>query len=276
MLTIRQHVIPARSLGRFTNIDGFVQVSTANAINNVLSLKPSNKFFTLARVWDQRSESGWMKQIEDSFQTLVDDILSKRIVSVAGENIATVAYFFSLWYWRSRQEPQIETELQFKGITGSSLTHEEEEQLEKRYIMFARLGGRVPARFLTGLNLQKQTDEYAHSIKDWTWGIIQAKSGEFLMPDVPNYGFLPISPKVLLAANHPNGMILKTHLKKINIALLSYTWKYFIARNIGTAMSGISIRDIKKSVKARDKQLAGGASFQGSIAAAADQHKSTA
>jgi hypothetical protein len=256
-LTIRQHVIPVRSLERFADGDGCVQVRSVKT-SNILTLRPTNEFFTLARVWDQRAETGWMKRIEDSFQTLADNILSGRIEFIAGDHAWTVAHFFSLWYWRSRQAPQLETEFRFNGLTGSNLTLEEEERLEKNHVMFTRADGRMPSRFLTGIRLQVRVDQYAHQIKDWTWGVIQAQAGEFLMPDVPSHGFVPLTPKAVLAANHPNGTVLKSNLKKINTSFLAYTWQYFVARNIVTAMAGISGHDILKAVKVRDAQIASG------------------
>jgi len=269
-LTIRQHVIPARSLKRFSNLNGFVQVSLEGG-NKTLSLKPSNDFFTLARVWDQRAESGWMKKIEDQFQPLADDILSGRLESIVGEQIRTVAYFFSLWHWRSRQAAQIAQDVQLHNAGGASLTKDEEEKLEKRHILFSRSGGRMPARFLTGLQLQKFTDQYTHQIKDWTWGIIHAPYGEFLMPDVPSHNILPISPKVVIAANHSNGIIRKENLKNINISLMVYTWNYFVARDVKTAVAGISKGDLRRAVKMRDTQLARGERPHGPIAAAGDR-----
>lgn len=136
--------------------------------------------------------------------------------------------------------------------------------------MFTRAGGRMPTRFLTGNRLQVRVDQYAHQIKDWTWGVIQAQAGEFLMPDVPSHGFVPLTPKVVLAANRPNGTVLKSNLKEINTTSLAYTWQYFVARNIATAMAGISGSDIRKAVKARDARIASGEVPQGPIAAAAD------
>lgn len=256
-LTIRQHVIPVRSLERFAGDDGCVQVRSVKA-SNILTLRPANEFFTLARVWDQRAEAGWMKQIEDRFQALADNILSGRFEFIVDDHAWTVAHFFSLWYWRSRQAPQTETEFRFEGLTGTNLTLEEEERLEKKHVLFTRAGGRAPSRFLTGIRLQGRVDQYAHQIKGWTWGVIQAQAGEFLMPDVPSHGFVPLTPKVALAANHPNCTVLKSNLKEINIAFLAYTWRYFVARNIETAMAGISGHDILKAVKVRDARIASG------------------
>lgn len=111
-----------------------------------------------------------------------------------------------------------------------------------------------------------RVDQYPHQVwKDWTWGVIQAAAGEFLMPDVPHHPFIPLTPKVLLAANQHNGTILEPNLVAINIAFLAYTWTFFIARNIQTAMAGITDRAILKAVKERDARIAAGELLDGPI-----------
>jgi hypothetical protein len=163
--------------------------------------------------------------------------------------------------------------------------------------MFTRTGGRTPSRFLTGIRLQVRVDQYAHQIKDWTWGVIQVRDGEFIMPDVPCDGFVPLTTQVVFAAKtladreHEQTKVeqeihgarlegqdlpkneketLKSNLKEINTSFLAYTWRYFLARNIATAMAGISGRDILKAIEVRDARIASGEVFQGPIAAAAD------
>ncbi len=210
-----------------------------------------------------------MKQIEDRFQALADDVLAGRIEHITGDDGWTITHYFSLWYFRSRQEPPREPDVQFAGITGEQLSQDQEERFEKMHVMFAREGGRMPTRFLNGIQLQTRVDQYAHQVlKSWTWGVIQAKSGEFVLPDVPHHGFIPLTPKVLLAANHPNGTILKSNLIEINVSSLAYTWAYFVARNVQTALAGVTNSAIAKAVKLRDAKLASGELVDGPIPSA--------
>ncbi len=272
-LTVRQHVISAKSLERFAGEEGCVEVRTVRS-PKVLLLRPENPIFTLPRAWDQRAEVGWMKRIEDRFQALVDDILCGKVEHITGDDTWKVTHYFSLWYWRSRQQPPEEMEYQFAGVTGERLTLEQEERFEKQHVMFTRAGGRTPTRFLTGIQLQVRVDQYAHLVlKDWTWGVIQAQAGEFLMPDVPHHGFAPLAPNVLLAANHPNGTVLKSNLMQINIAFLAYSWSYFVARNIRMALAGITDQAILKAVKERDSRIAAGELLHGPVPA--ERNRST-
>ena len=146
--------------------------------------------------------------------------------------------------------------MQLKGITGSKLSKDEEERLENLGYMFVREGGRAPARQLTGIQLHMKV--MRDPVRDvmTKWGVIQTKFGEFVLPDTPSHGFIPIAPRVMLAANQDNGTILKPNLIRINLAFLAYTSRFFLAHSIRTAMTGITESLIAKTIKARDLDLA--------------------
>ena len=63
-LTVCQHTFPAASIARFADTTGCVEVYLIKQ-NKVVRLKPDDKLFCAKRVWDQRAESGFMKEIED-------------------------------------------------------------------------------------------------------------------------------------------------------------------------------------------------------------------
>lgn len=52
-------------------------------------------------------------------------------------------------------------EVQLGGIEGNELTLAEEESLEKNGYLFARAGGKMPARQLNGVQLRKRMADYA-------------------------------------------------------------------------------------------------------------------
>ncbi len=70
-LTRAQHVVPKRSIERFKNINGSVLVNLIES-QKTFSAKPGNSAFCVNRVWDQRSEDGWMHGIESRYQNLAD------------------------------------------------------------------------------------------------------------------------------------------------------------------------------------------------------------
>lgn len=253
-LTIRQHIIPVRSIERFKNIDGTVEIQIAGR-PIIEKAKPNSWIFYTRRTWDQRAEHGYMKKIEDGFQEVADKVLSGHIEHIGEEHAQTVNRFYALWHQRSRVEPTDEIDTQISGITGQDLTQDEQEILEKKHILFVRSGGKVPTRHITGIQLQAKINNFARQIEGYRWGVIQTMKGQFVMPDVPSHNMMPIAPTVMLAAQHPNGTILKPNLIDINAAFLAYSRKYFFARDIQTALAGVTKNHILKAVKERDAQI---------------------
>jgi hypothetical protein len=73
-LVRRQHVLPRRSIKRFVEAGGVDLVDLKRGrlrragVNDVM--------FCADRAWNNGAETGWMKEIEDAFQALVEEILS--------------------------------------------------------------------------------------------------------------------------------------------------------------------------------------------------------
>src|SRR5277367_3510248 len=67
-LTFWQHVFPAKSIERFAGHDGKIAVRHRQA-DKEFKLAPENELFCAQRRWDQRAEAGYMKEIEDQFQS---------------------------------------------------------------------------------------------------------------------------------------------------------------------------------------------------------------
>jgi hypothetical protein len=63
-------------------------------------LKPEDKLFCARRVWDQKSELGYMKKIEDSFQILAAKMSDSKIANLGPSENKTVTEFFTLWEFR--------------------------------------------------------------------------------------------------------------------------------------------------------------------------------
>jgi hypothetical protein len=98
-LTVKQHVIPVRTIKRFAGTDGMVEVNIG-AENRIERLEPDAGIFWTRRAWDQRTERGLMKQIEDRFQLLANRITSGDLTEIPEESAHDVNQFFSLWFHR--------------------------------------------------------------------------------------------------------------------------------------------------------------------------------
>jgi hypothetical protein len=98
-----------RTIERFAGLDGKVEVNIG-AGHHLERLKPEAGIFWTRRAWDQRTERGYMKQIEDRFQPLADRIAFGELIDIPEESAHDVNLFFSLWLHRSRIQPAEEIE----------------------------------------------------------------------------------------------------------------------------------------------------------------------
>src|SRR6185312_12075988 len=106
------------------------------------------------RAWDQRAEAGYMKHIEDNFQNVARSIIEGQAATISPERRPAIDRMFALWFTRARYRDLDAQEIQLNGIMGDNLSKTQEENLEKNGYLFARIGGKVPARQLNGIQLQ--------------------------------------------------------------------------------------------------------------------------
>src|ERR1700733_8660815 len=117
---------------------------------------------------------------------------------------------------RRRNLPQQEIEL--NGVTGGGgLTRDQEETVEIKGGSFMRSGGKFVARQVNGIQLQVLINGYANKWRDeHKWGIIRAETGEFVVPDVPTYSMIPLTPHLCLMSGGATGTIRQSNVAEIN------------------------------------------------------------
>jgi hypothetical protein len=193
-LVCKQHVFPARSIERFARADRKVSVRFLNQNNKLLYLKPTHELFCAARVWDQRAEIGYMKEIEDSFQCLASHIVDSRLTSIAPNEQDTVSRFFALWSLRARGKTQpMQNQPIYGVLPGKNLTMDQKELLESQGLAFINDDTTIPDRILHGLKIQRDIDKVTHKLRDKLWGVVKAADGDFLIPDIPSMVMVPVS-----------------------------------------------------------------------------------
>jgi hypothetical protein len=140
---------------------------------------------------------------------------------------------YALWYMRGRYRDLDAQEVGLHQMTGDSHTKEEEENLEAKGYLFARTGGRMPARQFNGLRLQRRIDDYSIALSSIErWGIVTPLAGEFLVSDVPTHTILPLTPTLALVAPAPDGMITEENLALLNRATRADSQLYSFARDL--------------------------------------------
>ncbi|PTB17606.1 hypothetical protein C9I57_27080 [Trinickia symbiotica] len=173
-LTIKQHVFPVRCIESFAGQRR--QVAVFDVLRGKLRhAKPDDHIFCAMRAWDQPTERH-MKHIEDRFQAIVRPILHGNVNSIAASQKRDIDSMFALWYMRTRYRRLDTQEVQLGGVEGNELTLAEEENLEKNGYLFARAGGKMPARQLNGVQLRKRMADYARDLAAIEkWGVIRAR-----------------------------------------------------------------------------------------------------
>jgi len=234
-LTVDLHVFPSKSIGRFTNQSGYVSVHDLRR-NKVIHAKPGNAIFCASRAWDERVETGYMKRIEDEFQQVISPIVDGRAETIRPKQKPAVDRMYALWDMRARYRELEAQEIQLNGIAGNDLTKEQEENLEKNGYMFARKSGTMPARQLNGLELELRINNFAGDLAATVprWGVISTQSGEFIVPDVPLHGIIPVTPRLALVQSAPDGMIVERNVAEINRAMRATSQLYFFARDFSS------------------------------------------
>ncbi|WP_176086922.1 hypothetical protein [Martelella sp. HB161492] len=231
-LTILQHVYPTKSIARLINEDGKVEVLDLLR-GRSRRAKPSDPIFCARRAWDQRAESGYMREIEEQFQEIAERTIANQCGITEATDKRSVERFFALWYMRSRYNQLKDQEFQLNGVAGDQLTLEQEENLERDHYLFIRSGGRIPARQLNGIWLQQSIDQYAKELEAVKrWGLIRPLSGEIIIPDLPRQLAIPLQPDLFLFGDAPDGLILRENLAEINRFAAAGSRYYYLARRL--------------------------------------------
>jgi len=237
-LTIHQHTFPKSSISRFCDGKGNVSVYKL-AQRKIFNLKPKDIMFCARRTWDHKSEIGYIKAIEDSFQSLAKKIISGSITKLGLLETIAINRFYCLWNIRThhkhnRIEDQV---IAGKNIIGLArdFTKDEIEKLEKEGIFSIRPDLTVPARFLTGVQIARNIELASDSMGDARWGIVRAAHGEFIVPDnFNNQRIVPLSPKACLFSHseQDNVVLDLKQVAEINRFAIETSHEYFFARNL--------------------------------------------
>jgi plasmid stabilization system protein ParE len=226
-LTREQHVIPVATLRRFALQDGRIEVHLRDGRMAKLSI--DNQLFCVERLWDQRAEAGYMKKIEDEFQALVNELEAGRLRPLSPAEHRCVTRFWGLWHWRNHFIDSPLKDIQLNGIAGESLTLDQREILESRWYAFAVGEGKPPARVMTGLHIQMAIDRYEMANGGKRWGVLRSPALPLVLGDRPgNLMSLPASPRLLLAANNPDGELKEMEAFRANQVALALSRNFAV------------------------------------------------
>lgn len=235
-LTINQHTFPKASIDRFTAASGRVQLFFKD-ISKVLPVTPTHQLFCAQRVWDQKAESGYMKEIEDAFQALAGTVVEGRTQRFDLIEQTIISSFYCLWGIRTLYKSQPTQDQSIVGVTGLAreFTKDDQERLEVKGISTLRPDLTIAGRFLASPKISLNLNAAVAGMGDAEWGILRATEGEFVVPDSFTHArAVPISPTLCLwsQAMQPVEMLDRDAVAEINQLAIRGSSTYFFARDL--------------------------------------------
>ncbi len=226
-ITIAQHFHSAHAIFMFYDSDNKVEVKNLSS-DEIIKRHKRAKIFCTKRTWDQRAENGYMVPIEKRFHDEIDNIKS-----FSDRNHEAISKYCLLWRLRHEYHLMNPQDDVLNEVSGSGLTKEEEEILESKHAIFVREGGIIPSRFLSGFQIQINLDQDWCNCSHFTWGLIQATEGEFLVADgYGDFAFIPISPKFAFYAGEVDQKIDRNILIELNKETIRRAQEFYFARKI--------------------------------------------
>ena len=234
-LTIKQHCFPKKSIERFANSDGRVHVHLIG-YDKTEFLKPDEYIFCARRTWDQRAETGYMREIEDRYQELADKIAASEIVRQLNpreKNVVTDMYILWNCRWHWNKAPINDQKI--KGALGVTHEYSEDEQelLEKEGIGVIKPDLSISGRHLTGFKIQQNIFNERKHMRGCSWGILNSREAEFIVPDNPAHRImLPVTPNVCLINEESYQFASEHKVAEMNDLTMESSEKYYFARSL--------------------------------------------
>ena len=233
-LTLQQHVFPRGSIARFTNQKNLVEVSFRGS-PVPLKLRPDNPIFCANRVWDQRAEEGYMREIEIQFQILTEKVVHSNYTLAKSDHII-ISRFRALWSLRGRMRKNPPSDQKLNGIIEArDFSLDEQEVLEKNHTIYFQDGSSVPGHMMAGLHSQVAIDR--ETLNPSTWGIVDSPNRNLIVPDtIGMLGYVPIAPHMAFLASTEGGTLSREDALGVNKTAIGASTEYFFTKNLACAL----------------------------------------
>lgn len=199
----KQHIIPSRSIQRFCGTNGNVEVLRKASGEKFLA-KPKNKVFCVNQVWDQGTEKSFGKQIEDEFQSVVEQVLKRNDYTIPKKQHQAITRFLALWRYRASIENEAYPIHEASKLSPTLIDPDEKIRLDELHINYVDESGSFPSINMRGIELQGQVMMFDRIHHDLKWCLVKSLHLDLIVPDSPeNDLFIPITPSICLLAGKP-------------------------------------------------------------------------
>lgn len=198
-LTIRQHIHSARCIEKFAE-DGRVYVYLKDP-GKLFTAKPTESPFWVHRVWDQKTEHGFMKKIEDAFHSELDHILETGFVN----EHEVVSAYLALWRTRSVVSLEPPEDSKLEDVIPTVLVSKEGSELLEKNGISTIMGNIIESRFMAASLIRDHTSLHLSKLQGVRWSVMTLgeQDGELIVPDMSTYPWFPIAPRIMLCPIQP-------------------------------------------------------------------------
>lgn len=234
-LTIRQHYFPVESIKRFADSSGLVEVHQKKDSSS-FRIRPNNARFAGKRLWDQKTEFH-MKEIEDKYQAMIERMDLDRLPKMYHQDNDAISAMFASWQVRAPFSGFDDATLnlvpdELRNSPKSEWSKNDREQLEAAHYVTTRNHDIVPGRHFAWPYLRREMGKIRHQLKNAKWGILRAKTSNFICPD--NFGslaILPLNPNLLFAIGYEDLTLDTNDVKKFNDLAIGKSKEYYFSRD---------------------------------------------
>jgi hypothetical protein len=231
-ITLNQHVIPRRYIEAFTDDNDLVEVLCVD--NNIkFKANPQSTVFCAKRVWDQKAENGWMKDIEDTFHRAVSVYFNEDVP--IPNQIATD--FFLLWHIRSILAKNPPQPGKIVGISPEDFAKEQAEILERKGYIYIDKEQTLKSRFIASIQARIQLDRLRQEHANIVWSLAISLRRPFLISKhCPQYRYLPLNANTALFGNSHSRECPPEYTLQMNKCILDDEEQIVFSRSINDAL----------------------------------------
>ncbi|WP_151031017.1 hypothetical protein [Cellvibrio sp. KY-GH-1] len=235
----KQHVFPAKSIARFYDSNGAVEVNLFRQ-SKVIRTTSKDQLFTVRRIWDQSAEQGFGLSIENKFQNLTDYVIQTKDYLLPPEANQLVTNFYVLWRSRSvitEKDFLLAPNVKIIDVQGVGLSDFEKNEIELNHGFYVNEDQTLPMRFQRGMVIKGTIDMFFDRNPSLRWYVCRSRKVEFTVPDVPSkYLIIPITPHICYSCEINYENLTKAQMTDFNLNSITRSKNYYFGRNLAKAL----------------------------------------
>lgn len=229
----KQHVFPAKSIARFYDSNGAVEVNLIRQ-SKIIRTTSKDQLFTVRRIWDQSAEQGFGLSIENKFQNLTDYVIQSKSYLLPPEANQLITNFYVLWHSRSvitEKDSLLAPNIKITDVPGVGLSDLERQKIELNHGFYVNEDQTLPMRFQRSMVIKGAIDMFFNRNPNLRWHVCRSNKVEFIVPDTPSKDIIiPIAPHICYSCEINYRNITEAHMAELNFNAIARSKNYYFGR----------------------------------------------